>query len=60
MAARNETKMPAGAQPEILLKRLQDLIYDYYALGRFEDARPHILWLMEIAESEVPRLSRRA
>ncbi|MEJ0043949.1 MAG: hypothetical protein WDM81_17815 [Rhizomicrobium sp.] len=35
-----------------LLQRLQDMLYEYHALGRFEDARPHILWLMEIAEKE--------
>ena len=36
-----------------LLQRLQDLLYEYHALGRFDDARPHILWLMEIAEEEL-------
>ncbi len=35
-----------------LLQRLQDLLYEYHQLGRFEEARPHILWLMEIAEKE--------
>ena len=38
-----------------LLRRLQRLLYEYHALGRFEEARPHILWLMEIAESEARR-----
>jgi len=39
-----------------LLQRLQDMLYEYHALGRFEEARPHILWLMEIAEkSETER-----
>jgi hypothetical protein len=33
-----------------LLPRLQELLYEYHQLGRFEEARPHILWLMEIAE----------
>ena len=33
-----------------LLLRLQELLYEYHELGRFEEARPHILWLMEIAE----------
>jgi len=36
-----------------LLQRLQDLLYEYHDLGRFEEARPHILWLMEIAEAEL-------
>ncbi|MBS0473130.1 MAG: hypothetical protein JSR60_18820 [Proteobacteria bacterium] len=39
-------------EPDALLKQLQDLIYDFHALGRFDDARPHLLWLMEIAEQE--------
>ncbi len=33
-----------------LLQRLQDMLYEYHDLGCFEEARPHILWLMEIAE----------
>ena len=33
-----------------LLPRLQELLYEYHELGRFEEARPHILWLMEIVE----------
>jgi len=35
-----------------LLNRLQELLYEYEALGEFERARPHILWLMEIAGKE--------
>ncbi|MEI9990021.1 MAG: hypothetical protein WDM86_08290 [Rhizomicrobium sp.] len=35
-----------------LLQRLQDMLYEYHDLGHFEEARPHILWLMEIAERE--------
>jgi hypothetical protein len=35
-----------------LLKRLQDLIYDFHTIGCFDEARPHLLWLMEIAERE--------
>jgi hypothetical protein len=35
-----------------LLRRLQNLIYEFHALGRFDEAKPHLLWLMEIAESE--------
>ena len=39
-----------------LLQRLQDMLYEYHDLGCFEEARPHILWLMEIAEkSETER-----
>ncbi|HEY0105239.1 MAG TPA: hypothetical protein VGB91_04085 [Rhizomicrobium sp.] len=41
-----------------LLQRLQAMLYEYYDLGRFEEARPHILWLMEIAEKDAP--ARRA
>lgn len=40
-------KMPGGD----LLRRLQGLLYEYHDMGCFEEARPHILWLMEIAES---------
>jgi hypothetical protein len=45
-----------------LLKRLQSMLYDYHDLGRFEQARPHLLWLMEIAAAETaqPVLNRRA
>ncbi len=35
-----------------LLNRLQALLYEYEALGEFERARPHILWLMEIARRD--------
>lgn len=35
-----------------LLRRLQGLLYEYHDMGCFEEARPHILWLMEIAETE--------
>ncbi|MEJ1967360.1 MAG: hypothetical protein WDN03_01795 [Rhizomicrobium sp.] len=35
-----------------LLNRLQALLYEYHALGRFAEAKPHILWLMEIAQAE--------
>ncbi|HEY4942882.1 MAG TPA: hypothetical protein VII56_15745 [Rhizomicrobium sp.] len=41
-------KTPGGD----LLRRLQGMLYEYHDMGRFEEARPHILWLMEIAESE--------
>ncbi len=33
-----------------LLQRLQGMLYEYHALGCFDEARPHILWLMEIAQ----------
>ncbi|MEI9996550.1 MAG: hypothetical protein WDM91_18275 [Rhizomicrobium sp.] len=33
-----------------LLARLQAMLYEFHAMGRFEDARPHLLRLMEIAE----------
>jgi len=33
-----------------LLNRLQALLYEYETLGEFAHARPHILWLMEIAQ----------
>ena len=42
------SKMPGGD----LLRRLQGLLYEYHDMGCFEEARPHILWLMEIAESQ--------
>jgi hypothetical protein len=35
-----------------LLHRLQTMLYDYHDLGRFEEAKPLLLWLMEIAEAE--------
>jgi hypothetical protein len=35
-----------------LLHRLQTMLYDYHDLGRFEEAKPLLLWLMEIAETE--------
>jgi hypothetical protein len=35
-----------------LVRRLQDMLYEYHDLGRFDEARPHILWLMEIAEKD--------
>jgi hypothetical protein len=42
------SKMPGGD----LMRRLQGLLYEYHDMGCFEEARPHILWLMEIAESQ--------
>jgi hypothetical protein len=38
-----------------LLNRLQALLYDYEALGELERARPHILWLMELARKDCAR-----
>jgi len=46
---------------EGLLSRLQLLLYEYEALGELQRAKPHILWLMEIAAKEqATRPSRRA
>jgi hypothetical protein len=45
----NKTKRSGS---DDLLSRLQAMLYEYHAFGRFEEARPHILWLMEIAERE--------
>jgi hypothetical protein len=45
---------------ETLLLRLQELLYEYHELGRFAEARPHILWLMEIAEVEQRAVRRLA
>jgi hypothetical protein len=43
-----------------LLGRLQALLYEYESLGQFERAKPHILWLMEIAVENAEAVSRRA
>jgi hypothetical protein len=46
---------------EGLLSRLQMLLYEYDALGELPRAKPHILWLMEIAAKErAAKLTRRA
>jgi hypothetical protein len=46
---------------EGLLSRLQMLLYEYDAIGELPRAKPHILWLMEIAAKErAAKLSRRA
>jgi hypothetical protein len=42
----------AAARGDDLLQRLQDMLYEFHDLGQFEEARPHILWLMEIAEKK--------
>ena len=42
-----------------LLQRLQALLYEYHELGCFEEARPHILWLMEIAEERAQAVAQR-
>lgn len=49
---RRTAKKTAG---DDLLRRLQGLLYEYHDLGRFEEAKPHILWLMEIAASDKAR-----
>jgi hypothetical protein len=43
-----------------LLQRLQALLYEYHELGCFREARPHILWLMEIAEERVQGVEHRS
>ena len=48
MASRS--RRDAAQTCDSLLKRLQQLLYEYEAMGELERARPHILWLMEIAE----------
>jgi hypothetical protein len=35
-----------------MLRRLQGMLYEFHDMGCFEEARPHILWLMEIAEAQ--------
>lgn len=35
-----------------MLRRLQGMLYEFHEMGCFEEARPHILWLMEIAETQ--------
>ena len=52
MAAKRGTRKTVKAPADDLMRQLQDMLYRYHALGRFDEARPHILWLMEIAESE--------
>ncbi|MEI9887295.1 MAG: hypothetical protein WDN08_12475 [Rhizomicrobium sp.] len=47
------TKAPAGD----LVGRLQGMLYEFHEFGRFDEARPHILWLMEIAEKEAGRMT---
>ena len=52
MAAKRGSRKTTKAPASDLMRRLQGMLYEYHALGHFEDARPHILWLMEIAEAE--------
>ncbi|HXC56912.1 MAG TPA: hypothetical protein VNU97_16555 [Rhizomicrobium sp.] len=52
MTAKRVTGTPVRVRGDDLMQRLQSMLYEYHDLGRFEDARPHILWLMEIAEAE--------
>ena len=58
MAATRKQDTAHGADD--LLGRLQALLYEYEALGQFERAKPHILWLMEIAVESAEAVSRRA
>ncbi len=41
-----------GKEPGDMLRRLQGMLYEFHDMGRFEEARPHILWLMEIVERD--------
>jgi hypothetical protein len=38
-----------------MLRRLHGMLYEFHDMGCFEEARPHILWLMEIAEAQAHR-----
>jgi hypothetical protein len=50
--SRGTAKGPGGD----MLHRLQGILYEFHDMGRFEEARPHILWLMEIVERQGDRL----
>lgn len=50
-------KTPATPADD-LMRRLQVMLYEFHAFGRFEEARPHVLWLMEIAEKSAAGPSR--
>ena len=52
MAAKRGTGKTTKAPVGDLMRRLQGMLYEYHALGSFDEARPHILWLMEIAEAQ--------
>ena len=58
MAAKRGTSKSAKAPADDLMRRLQGMLYEYHALGRFDEARPHILWLMEIAEAHASKPER--
>ena len=47
-------KRDAKRPGDELVNRLQALLYEYETLGEFERARPHLLWLMEIALKDSP------
>jgi hypothetical protein len=49
MATSSTRKQDTAHGADGLLGRLQALLYEYEALGQFDRAKPHILWLMEIA-----------
>lgn len=51
---------PKDKTPDDLLQRLQGLLYEFHDRGCFDEARPHILWLMEIAETAAPRAPLRS
>ena len=44
------TRKTSNAPEDDLMRRLQSMLYEFHELGLFEEARPHILWLMEITE----------
>jgi hypothetical protein len=48
----------AIARENDLSQRLQDMLYEFHALGRFDEAKPHIFWLMEIAREETVAKAR--
>ena len=48
-------RVSKSARQGDLRQRLQDMLYEYHAMGRFEEARPYILCLMEIAQKEKRR-----
>ena len=55
MAAKRATGKTTKAPGGDLLRRLQGMLYEYHELGCFEQAKPHVLWLMEIAEAQASK-----
>ena len=48
-AASAKKKRSAKRPRKDLVKRIQALLYDFEEIGKLRQARPHIIWLMEIA-----------